>query len=238
MSLYFNANINVSDTATTSEFVLVNATSSLIIIIQETTITYEIVNVNLVTTLSKADTFTTSENISVVPTSLINKADTFITSETVKVSAVPQIIAGDQTITSEHIDVLRSNMRDLSVGDTATTSENLQLGQPAYVLSVTDITQTSELVQVNETYTIRNKTEWRPQSGTGYVIIFSGDLITNSGSFLIDNSNDLIIANSSYDIPKYDSNWAEITKTKTHWTPASGQGYVKTVGNEEVITNG
>lgn len=55
----------------------------------------------------------------------------------------------------------------------------------------------------------KNKTQWTPESGAGYVVTVGNELfVTNLGSFLVTNDGKNLITTPTYNIPKYATNWA------------------------------
>lgn len=60
------------------------------------------------------------------------------------------------------------------------------------------------------TYTTKNKSNWNPASGAGYVIATGAlNLITNLSQYLITNSGNFIVTNDQYVVPKYQTAWTE-----------------------------
>jgi hypothetical protein len=86
--------------------------------------------------------------------------------------------------------------------------------------------------------TSKEETSWTPPSGEGY-IESSGDLSikTQSGLELLTQSLFPLTMNPNVYKSKFPAGWTLTPKYKTGWTPPDGQGYVITVGAEDLTTN-
>lgn len=59
------------------------------------------------------------------------------------------------------------------------------------------------------TTTIRNLTQWRPPSGSGYVVANGTENVTtNLGAFLTDNLGNVLVTTPTYTVQKFSTNWS------------------------------
>ena len=87
-------------------------------------------------------------------------------------------------------------------GKNITTLAGANLTTLALVQLATDTEVYQPKFASSWTSTSKNKSQWTPGSGAGYVLF-----VTNSGNFLITNSGNNIVTNPTYNAPKNASVW-------------------------------
>lgn len=93
-------------------------------------------------------------------------------------------------------------------GKNITTLAGANLTTLALVQLTTDVEVYQPKFASTWTLTSKNKSQWTPGSGAGYVLTVGNELfVTNSGSFLITNSSNNIVTNPTYNTPKNASVW-------------------------------
>lgn len=85
---------------------------------------------------------------------------------------------------------------------------------------------------------VRNPTQWSPPSGEGYISESSEtNLLTQSSVDILTQDSQTILINPQSYQPKFDTSWTLSTKETTSWRPPSGEGYVITESNLQLVTN-